>query len=62
MIQELYMCKVAYELDLPAGGKVRMFKSVDALQKAQKCVKYCGAVKVRLEVVEEVSEQIDIPD
>lgn len=62
MSVELYMCKVAYELDLPAGGKVRMFKSLEALQNVQKCVKYCGAVKVRLEVIEEVSEQIDIPD
>ena len=56
--EELYMCKVDFEceLGLAAGGNM-VYSSVEDLKECRPCVKECGIVKVRVELVDVVQEE-----
>ena len=53
--REGYMCKVDFEWEVgEALGGTRIYPSLEDLKENCKCVKECGIVKVRVELLEVV--------
>lgn len=55
---EVYMCGVDWQHEIgQAMGGVTLYSTLDDLERFRPCVKTCGVVKVKVQLVEWVIEQ-----